>query len=106
MLTAATPGLSKKDLAIDIVEADGAHHLEISGQTSTNSTNDQGDAAEASKALALRTSYRSFSHRVRLPAGVDLESLKARYESGLLVITMHKAQPQRDAAQRKRIAIA
>ena len=109
MLTAATPGLSKEDLAIDVVEADGAHHLEISGQTSSSSggpasNSTEVSSAEASKPLALRTSYRSFSHRVRLPAGVDRESLKAKYENGLLVVTMHKTS--KEAPQRQRIAIA
>ena len=109
MLTAATPGLSKEDLAIDVVEADGAHHLEISGQTSSSSgapasNSTEVSSAEASKPLALRTSYRSFSHRVRLPAGVDRESLKAKYENGLLVVTMHKTS--KETPQRQRIAIA
>ena len=108
ILTAATPGLSKDDLVIDVLAADGAHHLEISGQTSlrsappSNST--EVSSAEASKPLALRTSYRSFSHRVRLPAGVDRESLKAKYENGLLVVMMHKTS--KEAPQRQRIAIA
>jgi HSP20 family molecular chaperone IbpA len=108
MLTAATPGLSKQDLAIDVVEAEGVHYLEISGQTSSSASsheNTTGGAQDAAaKPLALRTSYRSFSHKVQLPAGVDRESLKAKYEDGLLVITMHKAH--KDAGQRQRIAIA
>jgi HSP20 family molecular chaperone IbpA len=108
MLTAATPGLSKQDLAIDVVEAEGVHYLEISGQTSSSASsheNTTGGAQDAAaKPLALRTSYRSFSHKVQLPVGVDRESLKAKYEDGLLVITMHKAH--KDAGQRQRIAIA
>ena len=109
ILTAVTPGLSKEDLVIDVLAADGAHHLEISGQTSSSSgappsNSTEVSSAEASKPLALRTSYRSFSHRVRLPAGVDRESLKAKYENGLLVVTMHKTS--KEAPQRQRIAIA
>ena len=108
MLTAATPGLSKQDLAIDVVEADGVHFLEISGQTSstasTPATNSTDEPQESAQPLALRTSYKSFSHKVQLPAGVDRESLKAKYEDGLLVITMRKAH--KDGGQRQRIAIA
>ena len=108
MLTAATPGLSKQDLAIDVVEADGVHFLEISGQTSstasTPATNSTDGPQESAQPLALRTSYKSFSHKVQLPAGVDRESLKAKYEDGLLVITMRKSH--KDGGQRQRIAIA
>jgi HSP20 family molecular chaperone IbpA len=96
VLTASTPGLRKEDLSIEIVEASGAHYIEISGQTSTST--EAPPTAETSKELAkplvLRTSYQSFNHKVRLPPGVDRDSLKAKYENGLLVVTMqntHKA---------------
>ena len=42
--------------------------------------------------------------RVRLPAGVDRASLKAKYENGLLVVTM--ANARKEGGQRQRIAIA
>ena len=108
MLTAATPGLGKEDLAIEIVEADGAHFLEISGQKNSSAGAPPSNSTEASPSagqpLALRTSYRSFSQRVRLPAGVDRASLQAKYENGLLVVTM--AAAHKDGGQRQRIAIA
>ena len=95
VLTAATPGLRKEELGIEIVESSGAHYLEISGQTST-STGSEPPAAETSqevgKPMVLRTSYQSFNHKVRIPPTVDRDSLKAKYENGLLVVTMQHAK--------------
>jgi HSP20 family molecular chaperone IbpA len=96
-LTAATPGLRKEDVSIEIAEHSGNSFLEISGHTVTKSE-------DSPKPLTLHASYPSFNHKVRLPAGVDRGSLKANYENGLLIVTMqHSEQPM---SQRHKITIA
>ena len=97
VLTAATPGLRKEELAIEIIEASGVYFLEISGQSA-------GSSGDSAKPLTLRASYQNFHHKVRLPAGVDRDSLKAVYENGLLVVTIqHSEKP---TSQRHKITIS
>lgn len=92
-LTAATPGLRKDDLAVDVIDgADSTVYLVISGQSSPQKT-------EASKAAvagdrtpmkSLTTVYRNFERKIRLPADIDRSLIKASYEDGLLTVTIPK----------------
>ena len=116
VLSAATPGLRKDELKVELLDDRGESYLEVSGQTldkhdhiDQQSSNDgaepQAEAAQSKETtLELRATYGGFRKRVRLPRGVDREAMRATYEDGLLLVTipMKKA----DAAKRQKIAIA
>ncbi|EKX43598.1 hypothetical protein GUITHDRAFT_110401 [Guillardia theta CCMP2712] len=83
ILTVATPGLSKEEVNVDLVENDvslGGPVLVISGQSKTKENSTR--PAE----LPLRSHYKKFDRKIKLPAGTTRESLKAHYENGLLEV--------------------
>ena len=113
VLSAATPGLRKHELKVELLNDRGESYLEVSGQTldkqDPQSSNDgaepQAEAAQSKETtLELRATYGGFRERVRLPRGVDREAMRATYEDGLLLVTI----PMRKAgeAKRQKIAIA
>ena len=112
VLTAATPGLRKDELQVDVLDATDGAYIEIAGKSaeardshSTQATDADkaADAADAQKPLPLRAMYRGFSERVRLPAGVDRDAMRATYEDGLLVVTMPRKRA--DEVKRQKITI-
>ena len=109
VLTASTPGLRKDELKVELVEASGAWYLEVGGETAASSEPPKADNQSAQPQdptklpLDVRPRYRSFSEKVRLPAGVDREAMRATYEDGLLVVTMPRAKAK--VVQRQKIAI-
>ena len=97
VLTAATPGLRKDELKVELLDASGVWYLEVAGQTAASSEPPKDDTQTAQpqdlpKPLTVRPRYRSFSEKVRLPQGVDREAMRATYEDGLLVVTMPRAK--------------
>ena len=113
VLTAATPGLRKDELQVDVLDATDGAYIEIAGKTADAHDSQGNQATDADKAsnagdaqtpLQLRAMYRGFSERVRLPAGVDRDAMRATYEDGLLLVTipMNKA----GEAKRQKITIA
>ena len=113
VLSAATPGLRKDELKVELLDDQGESYIEVSGQSvdkqdqhsSKDGQESQAEAASPKETkLELRATYRGFSERVRLPRGVDREAMRATYEDGLLLVTipMKKA----DAAKRQKITIA
>ena len=112
VLTAATPGLRKDELQVDVLDATDGAYIEIAGKTADahdsqgNQATDAdkaGDAGDAQTPLQLRAMYRGFSERVRLPAGVDRDAMRATYEDGLLVVTMPRKRA--DEVKRQKITI-
>ena len=116
LLTAETPGLRKDELKVEVVDASDHAVLEVSGETEArpaaidaakasdaDATADAGKA-DAGKPHEVRATYRAFKERVRLPQGVDREAMRAKYEDGLLVVTMPRAQAE--GVKRRAIAIA
>ena len=112
VLTAATPGLRKDELLVDVLDVTDGAYIEIAGKSaeardshSTQATDADkaADAADAQKPLPLRAMYRGFSERVRLPAGVDRDAMRATYEDGLLVVTMPRKRA--DEVKRQKITI-
>ena len=92
-LTAATPGLRKEDLAVDVIDgADNAAYLVVSGQSSPQKTEASKVAVEDDRTpiKSLTTVYRKFERKIRLPADVDRSLIKASYEDGLLTVTIPK----------------
>ena len=110
VLTAATPGLRKDELKVEVLDASGESYIEIAGQTTAAAASSSKDGAdtpdnhEAAKPLELRASYSSFSERVRLPKGVDREAMRATYEDGLLVVSIPRVKT--DNVKRQKIAIS
>ena len=109
VLTAATPGLRKDELKVEVLDASGESYIEIAGQTTAAAASSSKDGAdtpdnqEAAKPLELRASYSSFSERVRLPKGVDREAMRATYEDGLLVVSIPRVET--DNIKRQNIVI-
>ena len=113
VLTAETPGLRKDELKVELVDASDHCVLEVSGQTAVKPA--ATDAAKATDADAnvgptdagkpqeLRATYRAFKERVRLPQGVDREAMRAKYEDGLLVVTIPRVKT--DGVKRRAIAL-
>ena len=119
VLHAATPGLKKQDLSVEIRD-EGAHrYLIVSGGTKdpaadeakADASSDKAEpgptpAAPAADAAAMPCSYyyAAFEHRMRLPAGITSDSMTAKYEDG--VLTLHLELPKPKPPQSQTITIA
>ena len=116
LLTAETPGLRKDELKVEVLDASDHAVLEVSGETAArpaaidaakasdaDATADAGKA-DTGKPHEVRATYRAFKERVRLPQGVDREAMRAKYEDGLLVVTMPRLQAE--GVKRRAIAIS
>jgi HSP20 family protein len=108
VLTVVSPGLRKEELKAEVIDISCESFIEVSGQSiSTSDTAQSKDApsdTKTAKPLQLRATYHSFSERVRLPTGVDREGMQAKYEDGLLVVTMPRVKAEN--VKRQIIAIA
>ena len=108
VLTVVSPGLRKEELKAEAIDISCESFIEVSGQSiSTSDTAQSKDApsdTKTAKPLQLRATYHSFSERVRLPTGVDREGMQAKYEDGLLVVTMPRVKAEN--VKRQSIAIA
>ena len=125
MLTAATPGLRKEDLSVDVVDGhDGAAYLIISGHTSSSShasaspgstsgsedpspsSTSDSPSAEMPKTLplTLKASYSKFERRIKLPSTVDRDRVKASYDNGLLAVSIPKNPKRQELKLRVPIA--
>ena len=114
-LTAATPGLQKEDLSVEVVDgADGAAYLIVAGHTSTPTASDgpasgDGPASESSTpagetapstsaespaspaSLPVKAFYSKFERRIKLPSEVERDQMRAAYQNGLLSVTIPKS---------------
>jgi len=125
VLHAATPGLKKEDLSINIVEEAAQRYLVVSGGTndpanpdssvraSTTPTQNDSAATAASPCDASNNKanaptshlfYAPFEHRMRVSSGVTSECLTAKYEDG--VLTVHLTLPKERPPTSETIAIA
>ena len=80
-----TPGFDEKD--IDISVRNGV--LEIRGEKSS-AQNDQ----KSERSYMMRESHSSFARRVVLPESVNIESISAELDKGILKITMPVERPE------------
>jgi HSP20 family protein len=106
VLTASTPGLSKDDLTVDILDGeDGTSYLVVSGQTSyASKVLDAASSAAESSAdkeasthptlTSLKASYSKFERKIKLPPTVDRKAIKASYDQGLLNVVIPKVGPK------------
>ncbi|MDX5482244.1 MAG: Hsp20/alpha crystallin family protein [Hymenobacteraceae bacterium] len=80
----AAPGMKKEDFNIDVDD----HVLTISSQKEEDKTE------EKENYTRREYNYSSFSRSFRLPESVKEDSIKARYEDGVLKLTVPKMKEQ------------
>ncbi len=90
MIEVAAPGMKKEDFNIDMEEG----MLTISSQKEEEKTDDKKDFKRR------EYNYSSFSRSFTLPENVKPEEVKARYEDGILSLTVPKKQPQERTKQK------
>lgn len=89
----AAPGMAKNDFEINVDEG----MLTISSQKEENTTQ------EESNFTRREYNYSSFSRSFRLPEAVNPDEIKARYEEGVLKISVPKREEA--PANKKRVNI-
>jgi HSP20 family protein len=92
-LTAELPGLTDKDVNIEV--ADGV--LTISGEKK-----EEGERKDDGFLLSERR-YGSFKRQISLPADVDADAIKAKFQHGVLSLTLGK--DEKAAERSRKIAI-
>lgn len=102
VITAATPGLSKDELHVEIVEGDGSRGtaLIVSGESAKT------DQKDDDKTKSFTSRYSKFSHTIRLPSKVKTDDIKAKYEDGLLTINVKPPAAEVKKAERIALPIA
>jgi HSP20 family protein len=92
-LTAELPGLSDKDVTVEVAEG----LLSISGEKTESKDHDEGGC------LMSERRYGAFSRQVALPKGADPSAISAAFKDGLLTVTIGK--DKQATAQKRTIAI-
>lgn len=82
-LTAELPGLKEEDVSIELEH----NRLTISGEKSDVRSEEDGER----KVHVYERSYGSFKRSFTLPRTIDSDAISARYENGVLSITLPKA---------------
>ena len=91
VVRADLPGMKKEDINLEF-DADGG--LTLSGERRSEHESTQEDGSWRSE-----RSYGSFSRTLKLPRGVDADTLQASYNDGVLEVTMDK--PSEDHGRKK-----
>lgn len=81
----AAPGYQKEDFRVQLTEKDV---LSISAETKTEETK------EERHFTSCEHRYATFERNFNLPENVDLEHIEAKYENGLLKVTLPKKEDQ------------
>jgi HSP20 family protein len=82
LISAELPGMKKDDIDISLENS----RLSISGERSFE------NEEEGKKFHRVETKYGSFNRSFQLPDNVDETSIQAKYEDGLLNITIDKSE--------------
>ena len=104
----ATPGLSKDELSVEVVELGSGKVLEVRGESGKAAAEQPPSApadfsapvsSSASQTAPISSpsismSYERFQHFVVLPGHLDPQTLQARYRDGLLVVTIGRRKDQ------------
>ncbi|GFE59727.1 Hsp20/alpha crystallin family protein [Geobacter sp. AOG2] len=85
VVKADLPGLTKDDITVKLVD----NTLEISGEKKTEEKIDTRDY------LKLERGYGKFSRTLRLPEGLDAEHVTAKFNDGVLEISIPKVEDKR-----------
>lgn len=89
---AELPGAKKEDIAIDI---DGAY-VSISAKVSSQSERKEGE-----RVLYSERSQESFARAFELPQAVDAQAAEAKFDNGVLTLTL----PKKDAPRSTRLSV-
>lgn len=89
---AELPGAKKDDIAIDI---DGAY-VSISAKVSSQSERKEGE-----RVLYSERSHESYARAFELPQAVDAQAAEAKFDNGVLTLTL----PKKDAPRATRLAV-
>lgn len=85
LLSLAAPGMKKDDFRID-----------LDGDTLTIHAEKESEQEDSSRRFTRREyEYRAFSRSFTLPEGVDRDRIDARYENGVLQLTLTKKEDAR-----------
>jgi HSP20 family protein len=85
VIKADLPGLTKNDITVKLIN----NTLEISGEKKTEEKIDTRDY------LKLERGYGKFSRTLRLPEGLDAEKVTARFDEGVLEVSIPKVEDKR-----------
>jgi len=80
----AAPGLTKRDFDIKIDK----DHLIVSAKRGDDAPSEEGEPAKTHKRKEY--DYASFSRKFRLPNTIEKQTISAKYELGILAITLAK----------------
>ena len=89
---AELPGAKKEDIAIDI---DGAY-VSISARVSSQSERKEGE-----RVLYSERSHESYARAFELPQAVDAQAAEAKFDNGVLTLTL----PKKDAPRSTRLSV-
>ena len=93
VLTFDMPGMDKSKISVEVKEG----VLMVSGERSSESQEDQGN-----KVYRQQRSFGYFSRSIMLPENVDPNAVQAKYDNGVLTVTVgKKEEAQKKAASRK-----
>jgi HSP20 family protein len=82
LVTLAAPGMKREDFKIDL----SGNMLNISNET-------EEEKEETEKTFTRKEyNYRGFSRSFSLPEGIDTEKIEAKYEDGILKITLPRTE--------------
>ena len=90
VMTAEMPGLDEKDIDVNLTD----DVLTIRGRKQ----HEEKDEREGYR--STRRSYGSFHRSLRLPAGVDRDSIRAELSKGVLTLTLPKSEESRQSTRR------
>ena len=90
ILTAELPGLEEKDFEVSVDE----DVLSLKGEKRSEHEEEGGGYRH------VETRSGSFERRLRLPAPVDADAVKAGFKNGVLTVTVRKPEPARPELQR------
>jgi HSP20 family molecular chaperone IbpA len=108
MLIGTFPGLKKEDISLEVVENQEGRFLEVAGgsqQVPSRSPSPSRGEKITIQAPKLRAGYAKFERRVKIPQNIDPSTLQAKYEDGLLVVTIYPLA-KKDTSQRQKISIS
>jgi HSP20 family protein len=95
LLSLAAPGMKKDDFRVD-----------LDGDTLTVHAEKESEQEDNSKRFSRREyEYRSFSRSFMLPDGVDRDKIDARYENGVLQLTLSKREDAKKKNPVKAISV-
>lgn len=89
---AELPGVKKEDIAIDIDGASVSISAKLSSQT---------ERKEGERVLYSERSHESYARAFELPQAVDAQSAEAKFENGVLTLTL----PKKDAPKSTRLSV-